>query len=196
MSSQITSEQNLVKGLRIRTVLQRCQSAEVIIDGQSRGKMSSGLLLLIGLGWTSERLPEEFSPRFSELSDEQCASLLSPVLTRWWEKLSQLRIFPDDQGRMNLSWLQQANDCGVYLVSQFTLFADVRKGNRPGFSSALPPAAADRCFDQLTSYVRSKAELRPVLTGIFGADMKVALVNDGPVTLMFDCSVQGGIQPL
>jgi D-tyrosyl-tRNA(Tyr) deacylase len=98
------------------------------------------------------------------------------------EKLLAYRVFGDDQGRMNCS-VQDING-GVLLVSQFTLSADTRKGLRPGFSSALPPVEAEALYDY--TLTRLSARHNTVAAGVFGADMQVSLVNDGPVTFLLE----------
>lgn len=97
---------------------------------------------------------------------------------RLLQRLLAYRIFPDDQGRMNLNLLQAEG--GLLLVPQFTLAADTNSGNRPSFSSAATPGEGERLFDYFVS--RAREEAVSVETGLFGADMKVHLVNDGPVT--------------
>ncbi len=195
VSSQKTSEIRVAESIVLRTVLQRCAHAEVVIDGVSRGVLSSGFVLLIGFGHLLE-LPAEDASQFLALSSEQRSELLRPLFAKWWDKLSQLRVFSDEQGRMNLSLQQQPESAGLYLVSQFTLFADLRKGNRPSFSGALPARLAQVCFDDFVAFVSEQARSRPVFSGVFAADMKVSLVNDGPVTMLFDCSLANGIEAL
>jgi D-tyrosyl-tRNA(Tyr) deacylase len=189
-------ENSLAGLLKIRTVVQRSVNAEVMIDGISRGILPSGLLLLLGFSQEGDALPAGTAEWFESATAHQRAELLQPLFQKWWDKLAQLRIFPDEQGRMNLSLLQQPQQCGVYLVSQFTLFADLRKGNRPGFSAALSAPVAKQCFAQMVEFVTAQAAGRPVLSGVFAADMKVTLTNDGPVTLLFDCSMNKGIVAL
>lgn len=198
MSLVRTSEtlESLVDKVCVRTVLQRCTQAEVVIEGQSRGCMGNGLLLLTGFGKKSPELPAESVEAFLSLSTEARRARLEPLFTRWWDKLSQLRIFSDEQGKMNLSFLQQPKESGLYIVSQFTLFADLRKGNRPGFSLALEPAVARACFEDLLSFVEKRMDDRNLFSGVFAADMKVSLTNDGPVTVMFDCSLERGVEAL
>jgi D-tyrosyl-tRNA(Tyr) deacylase len=104
------------------------------------------------------------------------------VLEPMANKLIHLRIFEDDQGRMNLSLLERGG--GLALVPQFTLYADCRKGRRPGFSEALEPRAAAALFDAFVA--RCRTEIAEVITGTFGAHMQVHLVNDGPVTILLD----------
>ncbi|MGY3088826.1 D-tyrosyl-tRNA(Tyr) deacylase [Hymenobacter sp. UYAg731] len=145
----------------MRLVIQRVSEASVTVGGQVTGQIGPGLLVLAG-----------FSPTDNTVS-----------LTWMCRKLVQLRIFGDDNGQMNRS----VQDIGgqILVVSQFTLLADARKGNRPSYIGAAPPAVAEPLYEQFVAMVT--AELgRPVPTGIFGADMKVSLLNDGPVTIVLD----------
>ena len=137
-------------------LIQRVARAHVEVDGRTVGAIDRGILALIGI----------------EAADtpEIGARLLDKVLT--------YRIFPDDAGKMNLN-LQQIGG-GLLLVPQFTLAADTRKGTRPSFSSAAPPDLARSLFETLLAAAR--AAHAPVASGLFGADMQVHLVNDGPVT--------------
>lgn len=145
----------------MRLVIQRVRSAEVMVEGAVTGRIGAGLLVLAGF-----------------------ASTDTPDQLAWMaRKLVQLRIFSDDAGQMNRSVLDTGGD--VLVVSQFTLLADARKGNRPSYVGAAPPAVAEPLYRQFLALV---AELlgRPVPTGIFGADMQVSLINDGPVTIVLD----------
>jgi len=144
----------------MRAVLQRVSEASVKVDGETVGAIGPGLVILLGVeqGDTVE------DARF--LAD----------------KTAGLRIFQDDEGKMNRSLVDTAGEALV--VSQFTLLGDCRKGRRPGFSQAAPP---DRAQELYNRYVDDLRRLGPkVETGIFQADMKVALVNDGPVTFLLD----------
>jgi D-aminoacyl-tRNA deacylase len=145
----------------LRALIQRVHEASVTVDGHVTGAIGPGLLVLVGVGCNDAPEDREWLAR----------------------KIVQLRIFADDAGVMNLSVAQTGGD--VLAVSQFTLYASTRNGNRPSWSSAAPPPVAQPTFDAL---VRSLAQElgRPVATGLFGADMRVALVNDGPVTLWLD----------
>lgn len=195
MSLPKVSEVHPFAGMRMRTVLQRCRDAEVRIDAQSCGKISAGLLALIGFSSFSDAS----SARVDALLNmplPQLQKALEPLFQRWWDKVSQLRIFSDAAGKMNESIQQQPPEFGIYLVSQFTLFADMRKGNRPSYTDALAASLAKICFEQLIVFVRERAAGRPVCSGVFGADMAVSFVNDGPVTLMFDCSSENGVVAL
>lgn len=137
-------------------LLQRVSSASVRVGGECIGAIDAGLLVLVGV---------------QPADDEQAAQ-------RLLERLLAYRVFPDAQGRMNLSLADTAG--GLLLVPQFTLAADTRKGNRPGFSTAAPPEQAERLFLRFCEF--AKAAHGRVETGRFGADMQVALVNEGPVT--------------
>lgn len=137
-------------------LLQRVSEASVSIDGERVAQAGAGLLVLVGV----------------ERDDGEAAAV------RLSERLLDYRIFSDPAGRMNLSVRQVAGD--VLLVPQFTLAADTSRGRRPGFEPAAKPALASALFDHLCDQV--EANHRPVGRGVFGADMQVALVNDGPVT--------------
>ncbi len=144
----------------MRAVIQRVTRAEVRVDYEVVGRIAHGYVVLLGVG-----------PEDTESS-----------ATRLATKLSKLRVFGDDDGKMNLSVLDVAGS--VLVVSQFTLFADTRQGNRPGFSGAAAPALAESLY---TFFCRKLEHLGiPVETGRFGADMEVDLVNDGPVTLWLE----------
>jgi D-tyrosyl-tRNA(Tyr) deacylase len=137
-------------------LIQRVTEASVTVDGERLSEIGPGLLALVGV------LPND--------GDETAQRLL--------ERLLAYRVFADSDGRMNLSLTDTGG--GLLLVPQFTLAADTRKGNRPGFSTTAPPEKAERLFDHLCALAR-RAHPK-VATGRFGADMKVALINDGPVT--------------
>jgi D-tyrosyl-tRNA(Tyr) deacylase len=144
----------------VKALLQRVSRASVDVAGDCVGQIDVGLLVLLGLDKGDDR----------ELAD------------RMVEKLLAYRVFGDDQGRMNCS-VRDING-GVLLVSQFTLSADTRKGLRPGFSSALPPVEAEALYDY--TLTRLSARHNTVAAGVFGADMQVSLVNDGPVTFLIE----------
>lgn len=145
----------------MRVVLQRVSSARVEVGGEVTGAIGRGLLVLAGL----------------EESDTQTD------LAWMSSKLTRLRIFPDESGVMNRSVIDAGGE--VLAVSQFTLFASVRKGNRPSWSRAAPPDISRPLFERFVRQLESDLG-RPVPTGVFGADMKVHLMNDGPVTLFID----------
>ncbi|MDD2457547.1 MAG: D-aminoacyl-tRNA deacylase [Eubacteriales bacterium] len=146
----------------MRALLQRVRSASVEIEGERTALIGHGLLVFLGVTHTD-----------------------SPDDVAWLAgKISRLRIFEDDQGKMNRS----VTDSGgaVLVVSQFTLYADTRRGNRPGFDQAAPPDLANTLYESLCSALRDQG--LPVSTGRFAADMQVCLQNDGPVTILIDSS--------
>jgi D-tyrosyl-tRNA(Tyr) deacylase len=145
----------------MRLVLQRVSQAQVTIDGRVAGAIGHGLLVLAGVA-------------LDDL-DEDRAWLARKVVS--------LRVFDDDAGVMNRSIVDVDGD--LLAVSQFTLFASTRKGNRPSWHGAAPPGAARPAFDAFVALL-ARERGRPVATGEFGADMRVALVNDGPVTILLD----------
>ncbi len=145
----------------MRTVIQRVTSASVSIGGEVVGKIGKGVMLLLGI------TPED---------TQQDADWLVG-------KISRLRIFDDANGVMNLSLLDIEGEALV--VSQFTLMASYRKGNRPSYIHAAPPAIAIPLYEYFVIQLQ-QALGRPVPTGRFGADMQVSLTNDGPVTIVMD----------
>ena len=141
-------------------LIQRVSEASVSIDNRIHGQIDAGILLLLGVQKGDDRAA--------------AAKLLNKVLA--------YRIFSDTDDKMNLSLTDTHG--GLLVVSQFTLAADTRKGLRPGFSTAAPPAIGESLYDY---FVEQARQLHPqVATGRFGADMKVALLNDGPVTFMLE----------
>ena len=145
----------------MRVILQRVSEASVQIDGQIHSRIGGGLLVLLGI----------------EEADGQ-------EDTEWLvKKMVQLRIFPDEAGLMNQSILEQGGE--ILVVSQFTLFASTKKGNRPSFIRAARPEQAIPLYEQFLNTLAT-AVGRPVQSGVFGADMKVGLTNDGPVTIWID----------
>jgi len=144
----------------MRIVLQRVSRAKVTVGGRVTGEIGRGLLLLVG--FTDGDLDE--------------------ALAWMAKKVVQLRIFPDDEGKMNRS-VEEA-DGGILVVSQFTLYGDARKGNRPSFIDAARPETAIPLYERFVEILRATG--RPVATGEFGAMMDVELVNDGPVTLILE----------
>ncbi len=137
-------------------LLQRVRQGRVSIDGKSVAEIGTGLVVLVGV----------------EKGDEQNRA------DRLLQRLLGYRVFPDQQGRMNLSLSDVAG--GLLLVPQFTLAADTRKGMRPGFSGAAEPKLGKELFSYLSQQAASRHD--PVVCGVFGADMQVELINDGPVT--------------
>jgi len=146
--------------IKVRVVIQRVSQASVLADGEENGKINQGFVLLVGV--------EEAD------TDEDVA-----YLTR---KIANLRIFEDDEGKMNLSLRDVQGE--ILSISQFTLHANTKKGNRPSFIEAAKPEKADELYDQLNDNLRQEGFT--VETGVFGADMDVSLVNDGPVTILID----------
>ena len=149
----------------MRIVLQRVKSASVSIDDVVVGKINQGFLLLVGVG------PEDTSDDASYLA----------------RKIAGMRIFSDENGKMNLSIDQIGGK--ILSVSQFTLFADTKKGNRPSFTGAASPDFATNLYEEFNELLRTEYGLT-VETGEFGADMQVRLVNDGPVTIILDTKNQ------
>ena len=149
----------------MRIVLQRVKSASVSIDEVVVGNINQGFLLLVGVG------PEDSSDDASYLA----------------RKIAGMRIFSDENGKMNLSIDQIGGK--ILSVSQFTLFADTKKGNRPSFTGAASPDLATKLYEEFNELLRTEYGLT-VETGEFGADMQVSLVNDGPVTIILDTKNQ------
>lgn len=144
----------------MKILLQRVKSANVVVNGAIIGEISQGLLALVGI--------EPVDTRES--------------IEKGIDKLLKYRVFSDDAGKMNLSLKDIAGE--LLLVSQFTLAADTKKGLRPSFTSAAPPALGEALFDYAVKY--AKTQVDKVETGEFGADMQVSLVNDGPVTFLLE----------
>jgi D-tyrosyl-tRNA(Tyr) deacylase len=144
----------------MRAVIQRVSEAWVTIDGELVGEIGRGLLVLLGIAPTD-----------------------TPEQAEWLaDKIVGLRIFEDDDGKMNRDLVEVSG--GVLIVSQFTLYGDCRKGRRPSFIEAAPPAVAVPLYAAFIDAVRARGV--PVATGRFGAMMQIHLVNDGPVTLIVD----------
>jgi len=148
----------------MRAVIQRVEEAEVTVEGATVGEISKGLLVLLAI---------KAGDGLTDLA----------VLKK---KILNLRVLEDEQGKMNLSLLDAGGS--VLMVSQFTLYGDSRKGNRPSYSRAAPPTLAKELYDELIKQLRQEGVT--VETGKFQAAMKVALVNDGPVTLIVDSNKQ------
>lgn len=144
----------------MKALIQRVSEASVVVDGETIGAIDQGLLVLLGV----------------EKGDDETK------VVRLMDRLSAYRVFSDEQGKMNCS-VTDING-GVLMVSQFTLAADTKKGLRPGFSTAAEPAIAESLYEQAVSYIKEKG--LTVATGAFGADMKVSLINDGPVTFLLE----------
>lgn len=146
----------------MRAVIQRVSSANVAIEGAQRAAIGRGLLILLGV-----------APGDDKVASDWLA-----------QKVAKLRIFPDESGQMNRSVCDIKGD--VLVVSQFTLFASTRKGTRPSFNDAAPPSLAEPLYEYFKARLSQELGGREVGSGEFGAAMQVALVNDGPVTLIID----------
>ena len=144
----------------MRFVIQRVTEASVTIDGEISGKIGKGYLVLIGVADTDTK----------EIADKMIRKMIG------------LRIFEDEQGKTNLSLADV--DGGLLLVSQFTLYANCKRGNRPSFIEAGKPDMANELYEYIIEKCRESVE--EVQTGEFGADMKVQLLNDGPFTILLD----------
>jgi len=145
----------------MRCVVQRVREASVTIGGKRFSSIGSGLMVLAGI---------------SREDTEADLAWMS-------RKLPNLRIFEDDEGRMNRSVKEIGGE--LLVVSQFTLYADASRGNRPGFTESAPSEVARPLFDRFVELLRRESGL-PVETGSFGADMQVSLINDGPVTIILE----------
>lgn len=144
----------------MRSVVQRVNAASVTVDGEIISKIGKGLLVLLGV-----------------CDDDTDADM------KWLaDKISGLRIFTDENDKMNLSLEDVSGE--ILVVSQFTLYGDCKKGRRPNFTGAGKPDYAEKMYEEFVKYLKTKIET--VETGSFGADMKVNLENDGPVTLIID----------
>jgi D-tyrosyl-tRNA(Tyr) deacylase len=148
----------------VRAVIQRVSEASVTVDQQTVGAIGQGLMVLLGV---------------AQGDTSQEAKALA-------EKTAGLRIFEDDAGKMNRSVEEIGGS--LLVVSQFTLLGDCRKGRRPGFTDAASPELADQLYEEYVAALRSRGV--NVATGVFRADMQVALVNDGPVTMLLDSRKQ------
>lgn len=144
----------------MKLLIQRVKHASVSVDGQCVGKIEEGFLVLVGVSNSDTK----------ETAD------------RMLDKMLKLRIFADENGKTNLSIGQVGGE--LLLISQFTLYADCRHGNRPGFTRAGSPEHAEALYEYLVS--EAEKQISVVERGIFGADMKVELLNDGPFTVMLD----------
>ena len=144
----------------MRAVIQRVKNADVKVDGKTIGEIGRGLLVLLGVG------PDDTTKNADELLKKVC----------------NLRIFRDENEKMNLS--VKDIDGEILVVSQFTLYADCQKGNRPSFVNAAPPEKANELYEYFKA--QCAKEVKHVGSGIFGTDMKVNLLNDGPVTIILE----------
>lgn len=143
----------------MKIVIQRVMKASLTVNGKSRASINQGLVLLVGIG------PDD----------------VQEDLTYAVRKITNMRIFSNEEGKMNLSVRDIKGE--VLSVSQFTLFANTKKGNRPAFTGAAQADLASHLYDQFNQEL---AQFVPVQTGIFGSDMQVSLTNDGPVTILLD----------
>lgn len=148
----------------MKAVIQRVSSASVKVDGRTVGEIEKGFLVLLGV---------------MDGDSEKEAELMAA-------KIAKLRIFEDSEEKMNLSVLDVEGS--ILAVSQFTLCADVKKGNRPSFTPSAKPDEANRIYEKFCDCLRNEG-VKKVEKGIFGADMKVSLLNDGPVTIVFDTDI-------
>ena len=144
----------------MKIVIQRVKESSVSIDGQIKGSIQKGYMTLVGF----------------------CESDTKAIVDKMIDKMIGLRIFEDDQGKMNLSLTDFQG--AILSISQFTLYADCRKGRRPGFTDAAKPDTAIPLYDYYNQKIQDSGI--HVETGVFGADMKVSLINDGPVTILLD----------
>jgi D-tyrosyl-tRNA(Tyr) deacylase len=144
----------------MRIVIQRVEQALVVVDGKTIGSIGKGMLILLGVGMEDTH----------EIAD------------KYIDKMLKLRIFQDDNGKTNLSLQEVQGE--ILLISQFTLYADCRKGNRPDFINAAGATQAKEIYEYVLEAVRNR--LGKVQAGEFGADMKVSLINDGPFTIVLD----------
>lgn len=144
----------------MRALVQRVSQARVDVDGSTVGSVGAGYLILLGVGHGDGEAQAQ----------------------RLWDKIRKLRIFEDENGKTNRSLADVGGE--VLVVSQFTLYADCRHGNRPSFTDAGDPARARELYERFCELVRT--DLGRVQTGVFGAMMQVSLVNDGPFTVWLD----------
>ena len=144
----------------MRAIIQRVTSASVSIEGSVVGEIEKGFLILLGVGQDDDE----------------------PEVERLWSKIFKMRIFDDAEGKTNLSLADVSGS--ILVVSQFTLYANSKRGNRPSFTEAGAPDKAERLYEAFVE--RAKRDVNRVETGRFGADMNVSLVNDGPFTIILD----------
>lgn len=151
----------------MRALIQRVERASVEVDGTTVSSVGAGYLVLLGVAPTD---------------DER-------IVERLWRKVSSLRICADEAGKTNLSLVDTGGD--LLVVSQFTLYADARRGNRPSFTGAAAPALAERLYERFCDLAEAELGTGRVGRGVFGAHMLVSLVNDGPFTVMLDTDELG-----
>lgn len=145
----------------MRVLIQRVLSSKLWIDGSKYAEIQKGLLVFLGIGQNEQQMDLEWLVN----------------------KICQLRIFSDEKNQMNLSVMDIKGD--ILLVSQFTLFASTKKGNRPGFIAAAIPSEAQEWYIAFIKALELATQ-KEIKTGVFGADMKIELINDGPVTIFID----------
>ena len=151
----------------MRALIQRVESAQVEVGGAVVGSCGAGYLVLLGVAPTDDEA----------------------LVERLWRKVAALRICADDAGKTNRSLVDTGGD--VLVVSQFTLYADARRGNRPSFTGAAAPALAERLYERFCELAEADLGAGRVGRGVFGADMRVSLVNDGPFTVLLDTDELG-----
>ncbi|MCQ2748449.1 MAG: D-aminoacyl-tRNA deacylase [Clostridia bacterium] len=147
----------------MKVVLQRVANAKVEIDGKVQGEIGKGILVLVGV-------------KDTDIEDES-------KIEKMASKIANLRIYEDDEDKMNLSCLDV--DGEILVISNFTLYGDARKGNRPSYVEAARPEVAEPYYEKFIEALKATG-VKKVANGIFGADMKVSLLNDGPVTIVYE----------
>lgn len=147
----------------MKVVLQRVANAKVEIDGKLQGEIGKGILVLVGI-------------KDTDIEDET-------KIEKMASKIAGLRIYDDEEGKMNLSLLDV--DGEILVISNFTLYGDARKGNRPSYVEAARPEVAEPYYEKFIEALKATG-VKKVANGIFGADMKVSLLNDGPVTIVYE----------
>ena len=147
----------------MKVVLQRVLEAEVKIENESNGKIGRGILVLVGV-------------HQNDIDNES-------KIEKMVEKIINLRIYEDENDKMNLSL--RDIDGEILIISNFTLYGDAKKGTRPSYSEAARPELAEKYYDKFVECFKSK-NIKKVATGTFGAEMKVSLINDGPVTIVYE----------
>jgi D-aminoacyl-tRNA deacylase len=150
----------------MRALIQRVKEASVTVGGKLHNRIGNGLLVFLGVAQSDTDNDAQYLAR-------RCADL---------------RIFEDDNGKMNLSVKNISGD--VLVISQFTLYADTRRGNRPSFTDAAPPAEAERLYDSFIRFLREAIGNERVKDGVFRTMMDIHLINDGPVTIMIESKEQ------
>lgn len=151
----------------MRALIQRVEHARVEVADEVVGSCGPGYLVLLGVAPTDDEA----------------------LVSRLWRKVAALRICADDMGKTNRSLLD--TNGSLLVVSQFTLYADARRGNRPSFTAAAEPALAERLYDRFCELAEAELGVDRVGRGVFGADMRVSLVNDGPFTVLLDTDELG-----